>query len=98
MWILPRVQPVASVSKVGWGYNLDISVSPSNPINYGQYPAPSYRPQPSDWSLAAHHAGTVANPIAGLNFLLTIKATNPLNSETVTHQATIKGDCSGRSI
>jgi hypothetical protein len=64
--------PVPSNVRVGWGYNLDISVAPNQPVNYG----------------------STSQPNAGLQFVLTIKVTNPLNSETVQHRAVLKGDCS----
>jgi hypothetical protein len=64
--------PIPSNIRVGWGYNLDISVAPQqNPVNYG----------------------STAQPIAGLQFVLTLKITNPLNTETVQHRAVLKGDC-----
>jgi len=64
---------VPSNVRVGWGYNLQLTITPSTPLNYG----------------------TPSNPVAGLVFTLTIKVSNPLNDETVNHQAVLKGDGSG---
>jgi hypothetical protein len=63
--------PTPSNVRVGWGYNLDISVAPQpNPVNYG----------------------SSSQPVAGLQFVFTIKVSNPLNTETVQHRTVLKGD------
>jgi len=42
--------------------------------------------------------GTTTNPIAGMTFLLSLKVSTPLQTSTITHTATLKGDGNANCI